>query len=271
MSNLESVIGVTVSDTEIFLIAQFERQIKVFDGETLHHTRSIPAPELSCPWDICFSQNILFIGEYSAKLVHSIPLNPDRSKSKWSVDSEMLSLSTTSAGNILVTGYSTNRLQEYTTTGQLVREILLQDVNNPCHSVQISGKDQFLVSHTGDSHRVCLIDNKGQLLRSYGQSSGSGSGQLYNPYHLAADVNGFGLVVEHGGSNRVVLLNDKLEFLKELVPTSFELENPIRLCLDRNRKKLFVADFKKSRVVCLDLINDSCVRSCVLEQEQECS
>ena len=88
---------------------------------------------------------------------------------------------------------------EYTTTGQLVREIPLpQDITNPLHAIQMDN-DRFLVSHVGSLHRVCLIDNEGQLIKSYGGAPGSGPGQLTKPYYLVADVNGFCLVAEYGG------------------------------------------------------------------------
>ena len=109
--------------------------------------------------------------------------------------------------------------------------------------------DRFLVSHMGRAHRVCLIDNQGTLIKSYG-----GLGQSGHPYHLVADVNGFCLVVEHSSTNRVVMLNDELKFVKELIPKSIRLNNPIRLCLDKKKKRLYVADFSNARVCAFNIL-----------------
>ena len=175
----------------------------------------------------------------------------------WAVGTSLqLSLSTMKSGNILVTCYSPAKLLEYTTTGQLVREIPLQQViTNPYHAIQMDN-DRFLVCHISSLCRVCLIGNKGQLIKSYGGAQGSGPGQLYYPYHLVADVNGCCLVADYG-AHRIVLLNDELQFVKELIPQSSGTKHPFRLCLDRNRKKLFVAEqHNTGRVVVFDILNE---------------
>ena len=56
------------------------------------------------------------------------------------------------------------------------------------------------------------------------------------------------------GSHRVILLDDDLEFVKELIPQSTGLINPKGLFLDRNRKKIFVADYSNKRVIVFDVI-----------------
>ena len=187
--------------------------------------------------------------------VHRVPLNSSDPMNSWSVGiSSQMSLSTLKSGNILVTCYSPAKLMEYTTTGQLVREIpLQQDITYPLHAIQMNN-DRFLVSHVGNLHRVCLIDNKGQLIKSYGGAQGSGPGQLANPYYLVADVNGCCLVADYSG-HRVVLLNEELQFVKELIPQSSGMSYPFRLCLDRSRKKLLVSEWTSSRVVVFDILN----------------
>ena len=247
---MSKVLGVTVSEKEIFVVCQSRSEVKVFDCDTYKFRRTIPVPGLKDPWDISFCENALFVGESASKLIHRIPLNSTESMSSWSVIGSWLSLSTTKSNNILVTCQSRNKLMEFTTTGTLVREIPLQDgITQPVHAIQMDN-DRFLVCHTGSLlHRVCLIDNKGRLIKSYG-----GPGHLYNPYHLVVDVNGFCLVVEHGSTSRVVMLNDELKFVKELIPTSIGLKNPTRLCLDKKRKRLYVADHSNARVCAFEVL-----------------
>ena len=91
-----------------------------------------------------------------------------------------------------------NKLLEYAITGQQMRAISLpQNITNPTHAIQMDN-DRFLVSHVDSLNRVCLIDNKGKLIKSYGGARGSLPGQLGYPYHLVADGKGNCLVVEHG-------------------------------------------------------------------------
>jgi len=53
-------------------------------------------------------------------------------------------------------------LREYTGSGQLVREISLPtDVTEPQHALQLGS--QFVVSHAGTLHRVCLLGQDGQV------------------------------------------------------------------------------------------------------------
>ena len=70
-----------------------------------------------------------------------------------------------------------NSLYEYTSTGELRREIALKgDVVSPRRAVHIDG-DQFLVCQAGenDLHRVCLFDNQGNLIKSFDSTQGSGN------------------------------------------------------------------------------------------------
>ena len=257
-NNLPYPSGIAILDKEIFIVQHDKVEIQVFDYDTFKRIRNISVPTMKCPRDITFSGNILFVLEYALGLIHRVPLNSSEPMNSWSVGGSQLTLSTSKSGNILVTGCSLNKLMEYTTTGQLVREIpLQQDITYPYHAIQMDN-DQFLVSHVGSLHRVCLIDNKGRLIKSFGGAVGSGPGQLNNPYHLVADVNGCCLVADYSGK-RIVLLNDELQFVKDLIPPSSGTTSPFRLCLDRNRKKLFVAEFHTrvvGRVVVFDILNE---------------
>ena len=244
-----------ILDEEIFIVQQNKpSEVQVFDYRTFKHLRNISVPALQAAWDITYSGNILFVAEHSSGLIHRVPLNSSEPINSWSVGDEKLRLSTLKSDNILVTCCHTSKLIEYTTTGQLVREIpLQQDITNLRHAIQMDD-DQFLVCHTNSLHRVCLIDNKGQLIKSYGGAQGSRPGQLDYPNYLVADVNGSCLVADYGG-NRIILLNAGLQFMKELIPRSSGLKCPARMCLDRNRKKLFVAEYNSNgRVVVFDIL-----------------
>ena len=189
-------------------------------------------------------------------MIHRIDLKSSKPMNNWHVVTCQSTLSTLKSGNLLVTCPTKHKLIEFTPTGQLVREIFLRPgITYPTHAIPMDN-DRFLVCHfsfNNNLHRVCLIDNKGQLIKSYGGAQGSGPGQLYNPCHLVYDANGFCLVVESGGAKRVVMLNEELEFVEELIPTSMGLKDPKRLCLDKKTKRLYVADYNSPQIAIFGL------------------
>ena len=101
ITNVRNVVGVTVSEKEIFVIRRTSSIIEVFDCDTSKFLRNISTNCLKDPCDITYSRNALFVGERTTGLIHRIPLNSTESMSSWSVDSEFLSLSTMKSSNIL--------------------------------------------------------------------------------------------------------------------------------------------------------------------------
>ena len=107
--------------------------------------------------------------------------------------------------------------------------------------------DQFLVCQAGgnDLHRVCLIDNQGNLIKSFGSTDGSGSANLTNPYRLVVDRNGFILVADCP-NHRVVLLNKQLEYVKDIIPASMNMSGIFVLFLDEDNGRLYLSDYNNS-------------------------
>ena len=81
---------------------------------------------------------------------------------------------------------------------------------------------------------------------------GSGPGKLGGPCDLALDRNG-NVLVSCFGSNKVVLLNSKLEFVKDFIPTSANIRNNDRICLDEERGYLYVADCDERTISVFEL------------------
>ena len=64
-------------------------------------------------------------------------------------------------------------IHEFTTHGTLLQNIrLYADIESPYHAVQLS-TGQFLVSHSGSLHCVCLVGVDGDVVLSYGGQPGS--------------------------------------------------------------------------------------------------
>jgi hypothetical protein len=189
-----------------------------------------------------------------------VELTGDNKVLEWKVKEDLQEgLSVNSEHNLIVAcngGWSSNKLIEYATRGELVREILLQDdIKNLRHAIQLN-RSQYLVSHgygDGSLHRVCVVDANGRVLLSYGNKSGSKSEQLNRPQHLAVDRNGFIFVADRI-NNRVVVLDSELKWSRDLQRgggDDDDVKRPCSLYLDEQRNLLLVGEIngEASRVV----------------------
>ena len=129
--------------------------------------------------------------------------------------------------------------------GEILRDVTLHDdVINPWHAIQLAS-GQFIVCHGGDYDpvpRVCKISEDGrQVVECHGGQKGSAVGQYNDPLHLAADDNEFVFVVD-ANNRRVTLLSPTLEYKRQVVASDQFKGYPIRLCLDVERRCLYVVD-----------------------------
>ena len=249
------VHGIVAMNEQVYVIVSKLNKVQVFNSSTLAPEPSIPVPGLSAPYDLAGHRNVLHIGSCDGK-VYRIELR-DKSITSWSVGSYkgLISLSVNKYGHVIATNHTSNNLYEYTSTGELRREIALKDgVVNPWRAAQIDG-DQFLVCEDGGGkgfHRVCLTDNRGNLIKSFGSTDGSENANLSNPRRLVVDRNGFILVADHW-NKRVVLLNKQLEYVKDIIPTSMKMVNIFTLFLDEDNGRLYVSDYNTMKLAIFDL------------------
>ena len=169
---------------------------------------------------------------------------------------------TSDGSSVIVTCYEVRKLKEYTTHGNLVREILLQeDMTNPHHAVQLTS-GQFVVCHGELSdrlHRVCLVDANGCVRKYFGGQKGSAFGQMNVPARLVVDQDGSILVADVNNA-RVLILTESLDHVRKLITrrdvTSVTMVTsrwwrPARLRLDERRAVLYVAEvewYGKTRI-----------------------
>jgi len=163
-------------------------------------------------------------------------------------DGAPLSLSTTPAGNLLVTCRAPNKLVELSADGgQQVREVVLQadiEFDWSCHSVKL-GSGAVVVCH-GDYethlHRTCLMVHGGSVTVIYGGRRGSGAEHLDHPRHLAVDSDSQHVFVADDRNHRVVLLSPALEFIRYVGEGFAEgVVNPTRLHFDCASRRLYIA------------------------------
>ena len=251
-SNL--VRGIVALNERVYVIVYESSELQVFNSSTYALEPSIPVLGLSDSYDIAGSENVLHIGSSNGK-IYRIELR-DKSITSWSVGSGngSVSLSLNRHEHVIATNHASNSLYEYTSTGELRREIALKGgVVNPWRAVHMDG-DRFLVCQPGgnDLHRVCLIDNRGNLIKSFGSTKGSGNANLSHPYRLVVDRNGSILVADYM-NNRVVLLNKQLEYVKDIIPASMKMSSIFTLFLDENNGRLYVSDYYKMKLAIFDL------------------
>ena len=211
------VRGVVVVGKELFVAVSgsvfLSSKIKVYNTDTYSLQTSITLPGLSLPWDMVADDTSLFVSEEHNNNIHRIKLPEKRTMTGWKTAGYSNGLCITKQGSVVVTSSSWIKLFEYSTDGIKIREIVLQsDIGIPYRAIQLDN-DQFLITYES-MHRVCLIDNKGKLIKSFGGTAGTKGGPLKNPYQLVIDQNGFILVAD-SGNNRVVLLDSNLEFVKD--------------------------------------------------------
>jgi len=161
----------------------------------------------------------------------------------WPVGDEPSGLSVNKEHNVLVTCSVVRKIKEFTTGGRLVRQLTLPDnVTNPLHAIQLIN-DQFVVCHGGPGdqvHRVCVVAfDPGHKITHILHSSGIGQ---YNvPSRLAVDNDGY-IFVGDINNQRVTLLSPSpdMQVIQQIVSASQLRGDPLRLCLDTRRRRLYV-------------------------------
>ena len=253
-----AVLDVTSVDDELFvLLLQHDNQVAVYsinDYQLLRHL-NLPGltPDYSNDMTSCVQHKCLYVSD---RCIHRYHL-ASSAISKWSVPDKPLGLSVTPSCNLLVTcrGKPNKLVELHADSGQCVREIALQsDCVYLWHGVQLT-TGQFAVSvcHNGpfnELHRVCLVDNDGEVTRSYGGQAGSDVGQLYSPSHLAVDKDSQFIFVADRFNDRVVLLSPTLGFVRYV---SEGLSPPHRLCLHQATGRLFVGPWVDYDVTVIEL------------------
>jgi sugar lactone lactonase YvrE len=202
----------------------------------------------------CAVNSCIYISNFKHFTVHKIELANNNEMVNWSVAAEPTGLHVNGIQNLLVTCRGAMKLQEYTTGGQLVREINLNpDLPSPWLAVELTN-GRYAISC---GNRVCLVDASGQVVFNYGGTTGgSAIGQLNFPVGLAKVKNGC-ILVACRHSNRIVILNSTLSSARDLqLPAEAQLQRPWVLYLDESVDRMYVGEYEGGRVLVFDdLVN----------------
>ena len=218
-------------------------QIAVYDADSYRLQGKITVPGLDTSDDmaVCPYYQCLYVAGVDDSWIYKVAL-PDDSVTNWRVNDTTRFLSVTDTHSVLVTCGKVRKIKEFTTDGELLRQIQLpRRVMSPSHTIQLSS-GEFVVCHgrrDDPVHRVCLIGSDGHVIKSYGGRKGAGTQQMYVPSQLAVDRNGFVFVADVN-NDRVLLLTPALTFVREVLSLEQLKWTPLRLCFDSDRSRLYV-------------------------------
>jgi len=220
-------------------------QVEVYDVISYHLLRCLTVPNsrgltdmTSCEHFLC-----LYIADPFVECIHRLDLQGK--DTMWPVYDSPFGLSVNAGHNLIVTCDEVRKIKEFSPRGDLLRDVMLpDDVVNPLHAIQLAN-GQFIVCHGGPNdpiHRVCKISSDGSdIVESHGGQRGSNIAQYKVPRHLAVDDNEFVFVVDPN-NRRVTLLSPTLDYKRQVVSCDQFMWRPVRLCLDVQRRRLYVSD-----------------------------
>jgi len=261
ISKGRGVGGVASLGDDVFVVRyKSQQKIEVYDTKTFTLPRHITVPGLG---DYCYGlvacphNNCVYASDFVNDNVHRVDLSGSNTVMKWSVASRPLGLSVNSEHNLLVVSQDERKLQIFTSRGTLLQNIQLQaDIERPYHAVQLP-TGQFLVSHFGPLHRVCLVGGDGAVVRSYGGQEGSKLTQMNDPRGLAVDGEGRVLVADVKNNRLLVIDADaSLSSAHELfVCVDKGLKGPCSLWYDQSRGCLYIGEGSGRLIVVDNLKN----------------
>jgi len=223
-----------------------EVEVEVYDVINYRLQRRLTVPNirgLITDMTSCEHYRCVYIGDHKDECIRR--LDVQGTFTRWAVNDKPCGLSVNAALNVLVTCTDVRKIKEFSSHGDLLRELTLpDDVINPWHAIQTRNGD-FIVSHGGYNdavHRVCKISADGRhIIKSHGGQQGSDIGQYYVPRRLAVDNNEFVFVADMY-NRRVTLLSPTLDYIRQVVSRDDLKWCSYRLCLDIHRRRLYVAD-----------------------------
>lgn len=238
-SNLseQAIRGVAILDKKLFVVRKGSSKLRIYNcndnRSNFQDWTFVIVKQLVSTYDMCSSNlnNCLYIMDMKTRNIPQEVLSissEGKVLHKWVTEEGAEgNLSTTEEGNVIITDEFNQVLLEYSPDGILVRKIYLPWCSSPSHAIKRG--DHYIVSH-GAYHdplkRVCLVDQNGNVEKSFGPEIGC------MPGCLAAGSSGC-VIVADAVNNMVLLLDSNLEFKAKLVPKYRQrFLFPFDICLD---------------------------------------
>ena len=207
------------------------------------------------------SNKCIYASDYFNDSIHRVELSGSNAVIKWSVGRGPAGLTVSSDKNVMVVIQREHKLQQFTTHGTLLQTIQLQSDIEWLQGVIQLFSGQFVISLRGlTHHRVCLLDDKGAVVQSYGSTQGSERTKLYCPKGIAVDKHGNILVAD----NRLLVLDPSLTSVHEMsVSVDRRRKEPYSLWYDKSRGRLLISESYGKRVIIIDHLKDFTSLACV--------
>jgi len=254
------VTGVTSLGDDVLVICHDQsQQVAVYDAVTFTLQRRLSVPGLGYSEGLaaCASNKCLYAPDCFKNHVHKVELTGSNALTKWSVGGRPTGLTVNSAKNVMVLIRDVRKLKEFTTHGSLLQTIQLQpNIERPRQVIELTS-GQFVISHTGTHHRVCLLDVQGSVVQSYGGILGSDLTKMNEPGGLAMDKHG-NILVADVLNNKLLVLDRSLTSAHEMaVSVDGGLKRPFSLWYDKSRGRLYVGEWHgRRRVIIIDHLKD---------------
>jgi len=248
LSEGEPVVGVTSLAGEVYVLRDKERdQVEVYDAISYCLQRRLTVPNRRGCIEItsCSHNRCVYVANDDDCCVHGLGVE-GTGTTWWCVNDKPSGLWVNAAHNLLVTCRHVRKIKEFSTHGKLLRELTLPDhrVINLWHAIQLTSGQFIACNGNADDavHGVRKISDDGrQVLQSHGGQPGSATAQYNWPVRLAVDDNEFVFVTDLL-NRRVTLLSPTLGYIRQVVASDDLKWYPRRLCLDIQRRRLYVAD-----------------------------
>ena len=230
---------------EIYLLRPgYRDHVEVYNVISYRLLHSLTVPNASAFIDMTSCEHFLclYIADPGVECIHTLDLRGN--SSKWPVNDRPFGISVNADHNLIVTCPRVRKVKDFSPRGDLLRDVTLpDDVINPWHAIQLTN-GQFIVcqGQLGDPiHGVCKVsEDGGHIIDSHGGQPGSDIGQYNVPGHLAVDDK-FVFVADLN-NRRVTLLSPTLGYIRQVVSGDQFKWKPDRLCLDVQRRRLYVTD-----------------------------
>ena len=254
--NADNYVGTTaLLNDQLFVSHNSAQRVSVCNTTSFQLQRQLIIPGLGSRVSgpaACATNNVLYVSDYFNQVIHKVDLfitSGDSVVSRWGVASGPYGLSVNRAHNVIVALF--RKVQEYTPSGSLVREI--HDSNNYLWQAIELNSVMLAVIRRHPAHGVAMMSMDGRVIRSLGNEAGSGVGQMNNPCGIAVDNDGY-IFVADNTNNRILVVNPSLTDSRQLpLPVNTSLNRPRAVSLDQSRGRLYVGeDHDQQRVLIFD-------------------